>query len=57
MVHFNVVEDPPVLDSPVTPEVGEEVVVTVPDPEVIDHAPVPTDGVFPLSVVDVPQIV
>lgn len=36
--------------SPVTPEVGEEGVVTVADPAITDHAPVPTTGVFPARV-------
>jgi len=36
--------------KPVTPEVGEEGVVTTPVPAITVHVPVPTAGVFPASV-------
>lgn len=37
--------------SPVTPDVGEEGVVMVAEPEITVHVPVPTAGVFPANVV------
>ena len=48
MVHLSVADDP--MTSPVTAEVGDEGVVTVAVPEITDHIPVPTAGVFPASV-------
>ena len=40
--------------NPVTPEVGEEGAVTVAVPDMTLHIPVPTAGVFPANVVEVP---
>ena len=37
-------------DNPVTPELGEEGVVTVAVPAITVHAPVPTVGALPASV-------
>ena len=48
MVHLKVILVPAV--TPVTPEVGEVGVVTVPVPLTLLHAPVPVVGVFPASV-------
>jgi len=52
VVHRNVLT--PVL-KPVTPEVGEEGVVTTPVPAITVQVPVPTAGVFPASVEVVAQ--
>jgi hypothetical protein len=41
--------------NPVTPDVGEEGVVTVPVPEIVIQIPVPVTGVFPASVAVVVQ--
>ena len=49
MVHLNVTEEP--TTSPVTPEVGEEVVVTVAVPAITVHNPVPGAGLFAARVV------
>ena len=49
IVHLRVADEP--TTNPVTPEVGEEVVVTVAVPEITDHNPVPEAGVFPANVV------
>ena len=49
MVHLKVAEDP--ITSPVTPDVGDEGVVTVAVPDTTDHVPVPTAGVLPANVV------
>jgi hypothetical protein len=43
--------------KPVTPEVGEDGVVTVAVPEITVHIPVPATGVFPASVLVVSQSV
>ena len=48
IVHLSVAEDP--TTNPVTPEVGDEGVVTVAVPEITDHIPVPTVGVLPANV-------
>lgn len=48
MVQRRVAEEP--TTNPVTPEVGEEGVVTVAVPATTDHKPEPTAGVFPASV-------
>ncbi len=48
IVHLKVAEAPTV--KAVTPEVAEEGVVTVAEPETTDHAPVPELGVFPANV-------
>jgi hypothetical protein len=48
VVHLKVEEEPMV--NPVTPEVGEDGVVTETVPESTDHDPVPTAGVFPARV-------
>ena len=48
MVHLSVAEDQ--TTNPVTPEVGDEGVVTVAVPEITDHIPVPTVGVLPANV-------
>ena len=37
---------------PVTPEVGEEGVVTIELPEITVHKPVPTNAMFPSSVAE-----
>jgi hypothetical protein len=47
IVHTNVFVP---TDNPVTPDVGEPGVVTVADPAITVHAPVPTVGVLPASV-------
>ena len=47
MVQRNVLT--PVV-SPVTPDVGEDGVVTVAEPAITVHAPVPIAGVFPAKV-------
>ena len=49
MVHLNVTEEP--TTSPVTPEVGEEVVVTVAVPAITVHNPVPGAGLLVAKVV------
>lgn len=54
MVHRKVFT--PML-KPVTPEVGDEGVVTVPEPAITVQVPVPTVGVFPASVAVEAQIV
>ena len=43
--------------SPVTADVGDDGVVTVPVPVTIDHVPVPVEGVFPASRAELLQIV
>ena len=43
--------------NPVTPDVGDEGVVTVPVPLTKVHVPVPIAGLLPASVAVVPQIV
>ena len=48
IVHLSVTEEP--TTSPVTPEEGDEGVVTVAVPDTTDHSPVPTVGLFPASV-------
>ena len=48
IVQRSVAEDP--TTNPVTPEVGDEGVVTVAVPDTTDHIPDPTVGVFPASV-------
>jgi hypothetical protein len=50
-VQVNVLEAPTV--SPVTPEVGLFVVVTVPVPDDTVHSPVPGAGLLPAKVVEV----
>lgn len=52
MVHRNVFT--PTL-NPVTPDVGEDGVVTVAAPVITVHIPVPTSGVFAASVAVVAQ--
>jgi hypothetical protein len=54
IVHRNVFM--PTL-NPVTSEVGEEGVVTAPDPVITVHNPAPTPGVFPARVSDVAHAV
>jgi hypothetical protein len=49
IVHLNIEEVPMV--SPVTPEFGEEGVVTEAEPDTTDHAPVPEPGVLAAIVV------
>ena len=49
IVHLSVADEP--TTNPVTPEVGEDVVVTVAVPEITDHNPVPEAGEFPANVV------
>ncbi len=53
MVHLKVFAPTPI---PVTPEVGDEGVVTVAVPDTTVQIPVPTVGVFPVSVVVESQI-
>ena len=48
IVHLKVAEAPMV--SPVTPEVGEEAVVTLAVPDTTDQDPVPIVGVLPANV-------
>ena len=48
IIQRSVAEDP--TTNPVTPEVGDEGVVTVAVPEITDHIPVPTVGVLPANV-------
>lgn len=48
-VHLRVVEPP--ICNPVIPDVGEEGVVMVADPDILDHVPVPMVGEFPAKVV------
>ena len=45
------------VPKPVTPEVGEDGVVIVPEPLINVHAPVPVVGVFPAKVAEVAQTV
>ena len=45
------------IPNPVTPEVGLDAAVIVAVPDIKDHAPVPTAGVFPANVVVDAQIV
>jgi hypothetical protein len=52
IVHSNLFTPTP---SPVTPDVGEEGVVTAPPPESTAQLPVPEVGVFPASVAEVEQ--
>ena len=54
IVHWKVLEP---IARPVTPDVGEDGVVTVPVPLIKVHVPVPVVGVFAASVAVVPQIV
>jgi hypothetical protein len=54
MVHWKTLAPTP---RPVTPDVGEDGVVTVPVPETSVQRPVPVAGVFPASVAVVPQTV
>ena len=54
MVHLKVLTPTP---NPVTPELGSEGVVTVPDPPTNAHIPTPTDGVFAAKVADEEQVV
>jgi hypothetical protein len=49
IVHSKVAEPP--MDKPVTSDVGSDASVIVALPEVTDHIPVPTVGVFPVKVV------
>jgi hypothetical protein len=49
IVHLRVAVPP--MTRPVTPEVGDEGVVTIAVPDTTDQAPVPTEGVFAASVV------
>ena len=51
IVHRNVAV--PGTASPVTPDVGEPGVVMVAVPDITDHKPVPTIGVFPVKVAEV----
>ena len=56
MVHLRVADEP--TTNPVTPEVGDEVVVTVAVPATTDHAPSPEEGELADNVVVVwPQSV
>jgi hypothetical protein len=52
MVHTNELAPTPI---PVIVEVGEAGVVMVPLPDKRVHIPVPVTGIFPVSVVDIPQ--
>ena len=54
IVHTNVLT--PAV-KPVTPDVGDVGVVTIPDPAVTVHIPVPTVGVLAASVVVAEQMV
>ena len=54
IVHTNVLT--PVV-KPVTPDVGDVGIVTIPDPAVTVHIPVPTVGTFAASVAAGEQMV
>jgi hypothetical protein len=45
------------VPNPVIPELPEEGLAITPVPETRVHIPVPTPGIFPERVADVPQIV